>query len=217
MKFKIAAVFSLLLCLPGVASANLIVNGSFEDNDVRGNTWRWFTADRVNGWQGSNIEIWDDFLGVQAVEGTQFAELNAHGQKGQPFTIFQTFNTQVGVTYDLSFYYRARRSSNEAFEVSVDDNNAQNLFSRVVDDHVKGQWSFFTAQFVAVSQQTSLFFASIFPHSGTVGNFIDDVRVVGAPSFRTQSVTEPSSILLVLLSAGGIVWLRRNRNQQKRS
>lgn len=192
------------------ANANLIVNGSFEDNDVRANTWRWFTSVNVNGWDGSNIEIWDDFLGVQAVDGTQFAELNAHGQGGVPFTIYQTFDTNAEQLYDLSFYYRARRSHSESFSVEVESDSAQVIFSKVMDDHVKGNWSFFSAQFVALTNRTRLSFSSIFPHSGTVGNFIDDVRVYGA-----HSVNEPGTVILALMSVGGIIWLRIRRKVAK--
>ncbi|MDM7860564.1 DUF642 domain-containing protein [Alteromonas sp. ASW11-36] len=210
MKQFIAFSLLLLAVWSSNADANLIVNGSFEDNDVRANTWRWFASDKVNGWQGSNLEIWNSFRRVNAVDGSQFAELNAHGQRGRPFTISQIFDTTAGQIYDLSFYYSARRSNKEAFQVDVEDNAAQSIFRQIMDDHVKGRWSYFSTQFVAFSNQTRLSFSSVFPYTGTVGNFIDDVRVVGA-----QTVSEPGSLLLALISAAGIIWLRIKRKVVK--
>ena len=52
------------------ALANLIVNGGFEDNAVASGNWAFFASSNVNGWEGSNIEIWDNYGGVSAAEGS---------------------------------------------------------------------------------------------------------------------------------------------------
>ena len=70
-KSSIALLMGLLLAAS--ANANLIVNGSFEDNDVAEGTWQYFVADDVNGWDGSNIEIWDGLNGVASADGEQHA------------------------------------------------------------------------------------------------------------------------------------------------
>jgi hypothetical protein len=75
----------VLVCLSHGVAANLIVNGSFEDNNVKSGKWSWFTADKVNGWDGSNIEIWDNLLSINAFDGSQIAELNSHGSNKSIF------------------------------------------------------------------------------------------------------------------------------------
>ena len=76
-----------LLCVG--ANANLIVNGGFEDNTVAVGNWAYFSSASVNGWDGDNIEIWNQMGGVVAPEGTKHAELNAHPFDGSVFSIFQ--------------------------------------------------------------------------------------------------------------------------------
>src|SRR5690606_20268956 len=75
------------------ANANLLTNGGFESNNVASGSWQFFSSSAVPGWDGSNIEIWNQYSGVSAYEGSQFAELNAHPNGGQAFTIFQDFTT----------------------------------------------------------------------------------------------------------------------------
>ncbi len=169
---------SLLVSLLGFIApvqASLIINGSFENNDVREGGWRWFESSNVDGWQGGNIEIWDGLGGVEAFAGQQHAELNAHPNNGEAFSIFQQFETEIGRTYDLSFAYQARRNNREAFRVEVVGDDS--LIDFVVDDHVRGIWSIFEHGFTANSSQTLLRFTSVFPESNTVGNFLDDVSV----------------------------------------
>ena len=71
---SLLGVVSYLMLAP--ANANLMINGGFEQTKVGTNKWRWFTADNVSGWSGSNIEIWDRFQNFDAFEGVQHAELN---------------------------------------------------------------------------------------------------------------------------------------------
>ena len=137
------------LLISVVASANLITNGGFEETDVGKNKWAWFTADKINGWQGSNIEIWDNYNRVTAFEGTQHAELNAHSANGDAFSIFQTFSTQVGGLYYVSFAYSARSNSNEAFMFNLDSADKTPIWSSLIEDHTVGQWSVFRTSFVA--------------------------------------------------------------------
>ncbi|WP_100640746.1 DUF642 domain-containing protein [Alteromonas facilis] len=209
---KLVATAVLMLTALG-AQANLISNGSFEDNNVNPNSWRWFYSSDVNGWSGSNIEIWDDFLGVKAVDGSQFAELNAHANNGQRFSIQQSFATDIGSIYNLSFFYSARRSNDEAFEVSLANGNTS-FFQQVMADHVVGSWSFFNTSFKAVSNTTTLFFSTINPWAGTYGNFIDNVIVTGAPS-QSQAVSEPPAIALAAIFAVLLV-LRLKKRQVNR-
>ena len=205
------ALIACTLVVPAV-HANLITNGSFEDNNVSQNTWQWFTADNVNGWSGSNIEIWDQFHGVSAVDGSQFAELNAHANSGQQFSIFQTFETEANGLYNLSFYYQARQSESERFEVAVTADSGS-IFEQVMDDHVRNHWSMFTSQFMAVSDKTTLIFTSLTPYSGTIGNFIDAISVTAVTnSFTPQaSVNEPGTLAIAILGLSALLFMRFRR------
>lgn len=201
MKILISAVLLTCAMVSSVANANLITNGSFEDKAVNAGNWSVFNSGSVGGWQGSNVEIWNNYGGVSAQHGTQLAELNSHGKNTGAFSIFQTFNTVAGSIYDLSFHYSARSNANESFLVELF--SAQSLiFSAVVDDHTVKQWSQFNSSFVANNTLTTIRFTSITPKTGTVGNFIDNVAVTQASA--------PSAALLVLLGLS-MVWVRRTK------
>lgn len=172
------------------ANANLIVNGGFEDNNVATGSWQYYSANQVNGWEGSNIEIWDHLGGVVAPEGNQHAELNAHPNAGQ-FSIYQTFTTVVGQLYDVSFFYSARVNTSESFQFSV------GTLNELINDHVVGTWNQYTNVFRANSTSTTLRFTSITPSYSTVGNLIDGVSV-------TSQVPEPAGYALLALGIIGL-------------
>ncbi len=206
---KFFACFSLILMSSGSANANLIVNGSFENKDIPNHSWRWYTADQIDGWSGSNIELWQAYGGVQAFDGEQFAELNSHSNNGQPFVIFQTIQTQINELYDLSFAYRARSSGNEKFRLDI-VNNGTVFYSKLFDDHVKGAWSGFSSTFAAVGSETTIKFTSVYPETKTVGNFIDVVRVVNnLPELAISTVSEPGFLVLFMMSIFGLVYYRK--------
>jgi hypothetical protein len=211
-KMKLVALLTLIftsICSP--VMANLIQNGGFEDTAVSRNSWAWFYASDVVGWSGSNIEIWDSFQGFSAFEGSQHAELNAHPSNGQAFSIFQSFTTLIGATYELSFAYSARSSNNEAFLLSLYAGNSTELVSTLIDDHEVKKWSLFNSSFVATDLTTTLRFTSVTPYSGTVGNFLDDIKVTESPrrfAGFTAQVPEPGSMLLVII---GLTFLLRHK------
>lgn len=161
----------------GISHANLIVDGGFENPEVNYGGWRWFHASDVDGWEGSNIEVWDNLYGFAAFEGEQHAELNAHSSNGGAFSIYQTFASDAGEQYALNFAYAARRNTHESFLVELlGDTGA--FWSAVMDDHLVRQWSEFTTTFSAQSAETTLRFTAISPLAGTVGNLLDAVSVV---------------------------------------
>lgn len=205
------------VCASAMSSANLITNGGFEETDVRENSWAWFNSNSVNGWQGSNIEIWDTYENVIAFEGTQHAELNAHPSDGNAFSIFQTIATQAGTTYDLSFAYSARSNHNESFIIDLNAADDTKILSTLMDDHEVGKWSMFNTQFVALDLSTTLRFTSVTPYSGTVGNFLDNVVVkqVFSPKISSrvsEAVSEPAGLLLFGFALMAMI---RNRTNNK--
>tara|TARA_R110002167_G_scaffold84158_1_gene228776 strand:- start:170 stop:796 length:627 start_codon:yes stop_codon:yes gene_type:complete len=204
---KIIFSSSILALTAGVfsisANANLLTNGGFENNTVASGTWKFFQSSQVSGWDGSNIEIWNQYGGVNAYEGNQFAELNAHPNNGQVFTIFQDFTTTQGQWYDVSFAYRARANSNETFRVDID--GLANIASWTLDDHTTAGWSIFSNSFLANSTDTTISFTTVIPSIGTVGNFIDDVNV--------SAVAEPGTLALLGLGLAGLGLTRRKAKQ----
>jgi hypothetical protein len=190
-------VFVALLA-PFASHANLILNGSFEANNLPKNSWAILNSSKVSGWQGSNIELWHQLYNVQAADGQIHAELNADGGNSGAWSIFQPFATVTGTRYDLSFAYRARASENEAFRVTVADLN------QIVNDHKTNSWSLFKTSFVATDSTTTLRFSSL--NNGTVGNFLDDVKVLASPVL--PAVPESPAWPLLMLAAAGLFWRR---------
>jgi len=192
------------------AMANLITNGSFEDNIVGNGSWAWFSASDVNGWGGSNIEIWHNYSNFSAAKGSQLAELNAHPSSGSAFSIFQTFNTTANTLYDLSFFYSARSNNNEAFQLSLHASDNTEIFSQLIDDHEVRNWSYFSNSFSAISKTTTLRFTSVYPESGTVGNFLDDIKVFASANNIAQPVTDvPEPSALFLAGFGLLIVIRK--------
>ena len=209
---KWLAVLSLIVGVSTPAHANLILNGSFENNDIKSNSWKAFTAGTVDGWSGTNMELWDNFQRLNAFDGSQYAELNANGNGGR-YSIFQRFATEVGATYDVSFAYAARRSG-ESFQLDILSDTDSILYSQVFDDHSIKIWSEFNGDFVAQTALTTIRFSTI--NRGTYGNFIDDIAVTAVPSFvasaSSMSVSEPMS-LAILLPLSAFALMRRKRTK----
>ncbi|MDF2176830.1 DUF642 domain-containing protein [Aliiglaciecola sp. CAU 1673] len=194
MKSAVIALLALGCALLSYStSANLIINGGFEDNNVKTNTWAWFTADKVPGWEGSNIEIWDTYQKFQAFDGTQHAELNAHGGNGT-YSIFQTFATEIGGLYELSFAYAARSKISESFRVDL-SSGKDTFWSQVFTYKQVKSWATFDYQFKALSAFTTLQFTAL--TKGTVGNFLDAVSVFQIKPPVTQQTSSTNSATAV--------------------
>ncbi|MBU3020543.1 DUF642 domain-containing protein [Aestuariibacter sp. A3R04] len=202
LKYVIAG---LLMAISANASASLIVNGSFEDNDVKKGSWAKFDASTVNGWDGLNIEIWDHLDRRAAFEGDQLLELNAFGKRNaanNAYQISQTFATDVNAHYSVSFAYQARTSASEAFLFEILNDAGSAIFSELITDHSKNVWRVFDTDFVAPDLFTTISFTSI--SGGTTGNLIDAVKVTSVP--------EPATLLpfAVALMFIGARLMRRN-------
>lgn len=199
-----AAIGLATLILSPIASANLLTNGSFEDSPEltqAGGGWGFFNPTLVSGWgsEDNNIEIWNSgFNGVDAADGKQFAELNAHPETGIAFTLFQDIVTTIGESYNLSFAYRARNGQ-ESFNVSAADLDTQ------IQNTSTSEWTIYSGMFTAQEELTRLMFTSVDPETETLGNFIDNVSVVA-------KVPEPGTLALLGLGLAGLGLSRRRRS-----
>ncbi|MEL7103371.1 MAG: LamG-like jellyroll fold domain-containing protein, partial [Pseudomonadota bacterium] len=89
--------------------SNLIMGGSFEEQDVRSGGWRGFGEDASGNWESANgIEVWNNLGGIDAADGNQFLELDYTNAAD---AISQTVSTDAGQTYIVSFDMRARGAS----------------------------------------------------------------------------------------------------------
>jgi hypothetical protein len=193
--------------------AGLITNGSFEENPVRKGGWMWFKATDVNGWMGSNIEIWHKLNGLGAVDGSQHIELNSHGSNTGSFSIYQDFATIGGQPYTLNFHYRARRNTQEAFKVELFSAPDILFRSTIIDDHLTTTWNLHTSSFRAVSNTMRLQFTSIAPLMATVGNLIDNVSVSPqSQAYRSVDVPEPSTLGLFAFVIIGLIVMARKQS-----
>ena len=99
----------LLAVSPGTAisqapAENLVTNGSFEDNTIRGGFAR---VQNVNGWtsRNSTLEIWRNL--AAPADGEQTVELDNDSQRWSD-TLAQTVSTVPGQVYELSFAFAPR-------------------------------------------------------------------------------------------------------------
>lgn len=210
-KLLTSSLLAASLAFAGQASANLIVNGSFEDTQFGG---KWKVFDAISGWaaiDGAGIEIQKNgtVSGVKAQEGTQYVELDSHNfTRGQAsnngsnsYMVQIVEDLVIGTPYDLSFWYLPRTNNG-------DDDNGINVYWGESTDALlsvsskkslqNNNWVQIQQVVIATSESMTLGFQA-FGKENTLGGFIDNVSLVA----------EPGTFALIGLGLFGLVAARR--------
>jgi len=206
---KILSATFLIAAISTGAHANLIQNGGFEDigssTAIGGygsaSTWQIYSS--IPEWDATRtMEVWTNDFIIPAYEGNNVIELNAHPSHGQSaFSISQSFVTDIGQEYELSFAGRKRqKNSDEAFSVAVGD------LAESIHNQAWGTWTEYSYTFTATSIESTLIFTSLDHQRDTTGNVFDAVSITSVP--------EPGP--LALLSAG-LIGLVISRKKQSNS
>ena len=156
------------------SAANLVTNGSFEDNSVAANSWG--LVNSLSGWAPtvqSVIEVQElSNLFGSADEGEAWLELDSIGNGG----VAQTLSTTAQTDYQLSFAYSPRPGVASASNgVAVYwDGQLLDTISRAGGS--QNDWQTYTYDVTASNSNTALEFRAIGGSDG-VGAFLDDVKV----------------------------------------
>jgi len=197
----------------GRASAEpveLIVNGRFEGPSISPQRWDTFEAisepTGIEGWtiSSGSVDLVAPSCGCGLpYEGQQWLDLTGR----DPGAIEQSFATNVGQTYELSFWY-ANNTAGSApayvadVTVTGDSTLLDTQISHSGSGHNNMNYELFSDAFVADSSSTTLRFQSL-TTSGSAGIALDYVSVV---------IPEPGTIALLLCGAFtllGFAWRRR--------
>ena len=157
-----------------------IVNESFEDPVIPASTWRLRNESIVPGWlttaTDGNIEFWsDNFQGVPAFDGNQFAELNAT----QNSALYQNLCLTPGTVMNWSFRHRGRAGTDVMRLRIGADLASATVQGTMSDDNTA--WGLYTGTYTVPLGQTNTVFifeaVSTATGSLSVGNFIDDIKI----------------------------------------
>lgn len=190
------------LVSPGAATgANLIVNGSFELPALGPN--QWVHLGSIPGWSiepaGSTalIEVQHvNAAGTPAADGFQFCELDSNKSS----RIFQVVTTQVGLDYELSWWFSPRPGTTAAqnlLGVYVNDVQVATSGPQAGLSGSQNSWTRFSYVFTATQTSTKISFADLGTPSDSFGTYLDDVRLVAIP--------EPVFLQMGALAAMGLV------------
>ena len=191
-------VVALSLSQTGVAWANLVINGSFEDPNIA--TGAYSILANIPGWSttfGGGIEIQDHVAGSPFL-GAQHVELDSTRNSGMA----QSIATTVGATYRLSVAYSARPG------IAAADNSIQVFFNNVLVDTLAAS---------GANLQDTLWQVFNYDVTGAVGTSVLEFRAAGTSNsyggyldaIRLEAVSEPSAVFL--LGIGLLFLVRRFR------
>jgi len=208
---KFVALAALFVSAPSHA-ANLVINGSFEDNPLGGRGWSVY--DSIPGWEtvdGAGIEIQSDGLVVPAQDGSYYVEMDSHNfgpgprNQGSNTTFGQTLELTEGA-YELSFWYRPRTNrggDDNGLEASIAGESL--LVSSRRRDENGNEWVEYTLGFeVEEKGKYDLLFGG-YGRENTLGGLLDNVSVSAVP--------EPATWMMMIIGFGMIASTAKRRRR----
>jgi choice-of-anchor C domain-containing protein len=193
----------LLGCIAGRASAQSLLNGSFEmgtdPNTGAGQNIGMTAPDSTTivGWTLSSGTI--DYIGSRWVAGEGVRSIDLSGTS--PGSIFQTISGFTpGVDYELSFLMAANPEGGEPTRsLQVDIGSASQVFSFTGSGTAADLgWEQRTLDFTAATPTLTLTFTSL--ENNAFGAALDGVRITPVP--------EPSSWTLLVIGASALGYRR---------
>jgi hypothetical protein len=198
--FSLGRILILMGLSAGQVSADLIVNGSFENPALRPGSWQVFSS--IPGWTsptvGAGIEIQNNVAG-SPYDGNQHVELDSN------FNSLMTQNIQTtnGQSYALSFAYSPRPGvSDNSNGIEVWWNNV--LLGTITASGVglsNTNWQLYTYTISGTGNDTLQFVAVGISES--YGGYIDAV------SLNTTATPLPAAAWLLGSGLLGLVGIRR--------
>ncbi|MBU1449527.1 MAG: DUF642 domain-containing protein [Proteobacteria bacterium] len=218
-KIFLAGAVAFLLCLSytGLANADLMQAGGFENPSLSG-SWGLFNSSSVTGWDSPNLlEFQKSTLYGPAAEGSQYMELDSNRGDGNQF-VTQTFSTSIGARYTLRFAFSPRPGHGEnILEVGIGGLGDFSLLQGIMAQGSgvglrQTAWTYYTLDFVATGSQTRIGFRDA-GRDDSLGTLLDDVSVSGGAA----SAPEPATLLLVAGPLAGLAAWRRRRQKAARA
>ena len=209
---KLALFFiAAALALPGVASANLITNGGFEDktNFVPdgNNTMSLFAGSTaMTGWTVTGDSLaWigtPNPFGLSAHGGDFFLDLTDYPVNAPFGGVSQTISTVAGQTYSMTFYLGSSSNYGLPSAVNVTAGDANQTFTSTLTG--SDNWEVETLSFKALGGSTLVTLQGV---TGYAYIGLDDISIDGV-----GGVPEPAAWALMLAGFGMIgATLRRRR------
>lgn len=200
--FLCSSALILFLFSPGYAS-NILINGDFETGDFTGWTNSGWFIDTSN----PNSGVYDASTGCSGASCTSVGDPNSA-------YIYQDVATNVGTTYDLTFFYDSGQVPTYGSELLVlwGDPAAASLSTVVdfVNVDTSGAYAEYTGTVTATSGTSQLEFLG---RQDLDFYYLDDVSLT-APS--TSAVPEPGTASLVVAGLFGLIIARLGVHQSRK-
>lgn len=188
-----------LLAAPLMASANMVVNGSFEADAQAAGTWGIYP--NLTGWTGGQfgIELRNNVAGA-AYDGVNFVELDTTHNS----LMNQSIGTSLGEMYEVSFAYSGRPGVSAASNgIEVFWNGLSQGVFAVAGAPSGHLWNVYTLNVTGAAGSSSLMFRAV-GVDDSYGGSLDAVSV-------TTAVPEPETYALMLAGLGAIGFVARRR------